>query len=265
MTRPLVIAARTDRGQRRAENQDSIMAETLGNSDRAETLRISDTAETVRSPGMDGETYLLAVADGVGGGPAGKLASEQTLLVLKQFLSTQPLTDPVAALHEGIQQANDAVLKLASEDEARTGMASTLVTALVQDGHVWLANVGDSRAYLIKDGAAQRLTRDHSWVAEEVEAGRMTDEQAASDPRRNLITRAIGTEAGLEPDLYEPFALEDAEILLLCSDGLYGLVSDAEIAAICVGKSLEEAADVMVALANERGGPDNISIVVASA
>ncbi len=262
MTGRLVIASRTDRGQRRAENQDSVLAISLGTSPTAQTVRESELDRS--RGGADADTYLLAVADGVGGGPAGKLASEQTLAMLSEFLAGHLEAGPVAALHQAVQHANAAVLKLASEAEGRAGMASTLVTALVIDGHVWLANVGDSRAYLIKEGASEPLTRDHSWVAEEVAAGRMTSEKAASDPRRNMITRAIGSEATLEPDIYEPFELEDGAILLLCSDGLYGVVGDAELASICAGKSLEEAADVMVTLANDRGGPDNISVVMAA-
>jgi protein phosphatase len=243
MTSRLVVASKTDTGKRRSENQDAVL--------------VHDVQTT------DGVVHLLAVADGVGGGPGGQLASEQTLRSLTESVAGAMTQDPPEALHDGVLLANATVKRIADQKPELSGMASTLTAALVRDGRVWLANVGDSRVYLIRDRTAWPLTYDHSWVAEQVEAGKMTAEQAASDSRRNMITRAVGSDSRMAPDVYEPLILENGDILLLCSDGLYGVVDDPELAGMASDMTPDEAVEKLVALANERGGPDNISVVIA--
>jgi protein phosphatase len=191
------------------------------------------------------------------------MASEQTLRSLTESVMGNSNQDPPEALHDGVLLANKAVKGMADRKPELAGMASTLTAAFVRNGRVWLANVGDSRVYLIRAGNAWPLTYDHSWVAEQVEAGKMTPQQAASDPRRNMITRAVGSDPRMAPDVYEPLILEDGDILLLCSDGLYGVVNDSELAGISTELAPDQAVEKLVDLANERGGPDNISVVVA--
>jgi protein phosphatase len=229
---------------RRKDNQDAVLVEQL-------------------QAGPDaGEAYLVAVADGVGGGPGGATASRQALDSLSETVEAKVPGSPSEALRRGFHLANERVLHIAAEQPGLTGMASTLTAAIILSRKVWLANTGDSRAYLVRDGSAWPVTYDHSWVAEEVEAGRMTQDQAARDPRRNLITRAIGAEAELEPDIYKPLDMQEDDALVLCSDGLYGPVHDADIASLCSELSPDEAVVQLIALANERGGPDNISVVI---
>jgi protein phosphatase len=245
MTARMAVASKTDPGKRRAENQDAVLAQAMGNGHG------------------EPQAYLLAVADGVGGGPGGRLASGQAVQCLAAAILENATANPSEALRRGFHSANSSVRSMAESNSELAGMASTLTAAFVREGRVWLANVGDSRTYLVRGRNAAAMTYDHSWVAEQVEAGRMTASEAASDPRRNLITRAIGVDAALEPDLYKPVSLEDGDILVLCSDGLYSVVNDAEIARLAAASDLHEAVESMVALANERGGPDNISIVLA--
>lgn len=241
------VAAKTDRGKRRRENEDGVLVREYG------------TPDTSSSP-----AYLLAIADGMGGAAGGQTASSSALQALEQSMSRSS-ADPGTVLGQAIAAANAHVRSVALNNPELLGMATTLVVAYVANGRAWLANVGDSRAYLVRDGHAQRLTQDHSWVGEQVRAGVMTDEEASQHPRRNIITRSVGSEAGVQPDVFEPISLEAGDCLVLCSDGLHGLVSDAEIAAICGTRSPEQAVDELVALANARGGPDNISVVVGQA
>lgn len=245
MTGQLIVASKTDPGKRRQENQDAILVDSVAMSAGAEAM------------------HLLAVADGVGGGPGGRLASEQAVRSLSEGVHEKVDLAASEALRHGFNLANAGVRAIAQANPDLAGMASTLTAALVRGAQAWLANVGDSRIYLVRGGSAGPLTYDHSWVAEQVEAGTMTAGQAAADPRRNLITRAVGVDPDLEPDLYKPIALEDGDILLLCSDGLYSLVDDTELARMAGEAAPVECVESLVALANERGGPDNISVVLA--
>lgn len=142
-------------------------------------------------------------------------------------------------------------------------MGTTLTLGLIEGGRLHLAHVGDSRAYLLRHGDLRRLTQDHSWVGEEVRAGRLRPEEAESHPRRNLLTRALGADADVQVDT-ETFNLREGDLVLLCSDGLHGVVSDGEITTILGdGEDPQRACDRLVRLANERGGPDNVTVVAA--
>ena len=143
-------------------------------------------------------------------------------------------------------------------------MATTLVAALVRGHSAWLASVGDSRAYLFHQGELTQRTQDHSWVAEQIRAGRLTEEEAEHSEFRNVITRAVGVADTVEPDKVGPISLPAGSLLLLCSDGLHRVVSDDEIAAVLASGTPQEMAERLIALANEAGGPDNISVAIVA-
>lgn len=246
MTRTLQVAVKTDRGRRRRENEDSVLFREYSLPDAASGA------------------YLMAVADGMGGAAGGQVASSEALKALEESVA-QWAANPASGLSQAVIGANRRVRDVAQERPELMGMATTLVAAFVVNGRAWLVNVGDSRCYLVRDGRCQRLTEDHSWVAEQVRAGVMTDEEASQHPRRNIITRSVGSDESVQPDVFPEIALQDGDCLLLCSDGLHGLVSDAEIAAVCSSRSPSQAAEELVSLANARGGPDNISVIIGQA
>jgi protein phosphatase len=205
---------------------------------------------------------LAAVADGVGGTGGGKLASACAVETLLAEIWMTDADDPARTLQDAFAAADRAV-RAKAEQLGLQGMATTLVAAVVRDGTAWIANAGDSRAYLYRDGALAQLTEDHSWVAEQVRVGRMTAEEASESSFRNIITRAVGAGESARPDTLGPIELPAGTLLLLCSDGLHGVVSgDAIAAALARGGAPGEMADRLVEMANESGGPDNVSAVI---
>ncbi len=228
------FVALTDVGVKRNENQDAVLAK-----------RLPDAR------------LLLAVADGVGGSDGGAAASQLAVGWLEWGVSTT--ADAAAGLSKAYASADEAVDGLGS---GKRKPATTLVAALVDGPQVWIANVGDSRAWIMGDGGLRQLTEDHSWVADQVRAGRLTPEEARTSQMRNVITRAIGTGDTAAPDLTGPLTLTPGETLVLTSDGLHGLLSEAEIAAVIASDELEDAARRLIQMANDAGGPDNISVVI---
>jgi protein phosphatase len=242
--------ARTDVGRVREINEDHVFAGELP------LLR-----------GQASTWYLLVVADGVGGLERGEWASERAVAVVTTELPMQLTSrEPKDALRLAIQTANQLISQQdANRPELRLGpAATTMVAAVVGDGQLWWANVGDSRAYLVggAQSQAQRLTRDHSWVEEQVRRGSLTPEQARLSERRNVITRSIGFQPEVEVDTGGPVALQHGDVVVLCSDGLHGLLTDDEIARESRAYPPVEATERLIALSNERGGTDNISVVV---
>ncbi len=233
------LAALSDKGRRARKNEDSILAAAL-----------------------PGSAYLLAVADGVGGERAGEIASKTVTDTLRDALDGRPLSQPLDDLRSAIGAANVSVWQRSQADDRVRGMASTVVAALVAGGQAWLANVGDSRAYLIEGAAIRQITDDHSLVAERVREGDLTEEEAKQSRARHIITRSIGSDESVEVDVFGPIALPPGSRLLLCSDGLHDVVPEDEIASIVGTLSPEDATHELVRAANERGGPDNISVVV---
>ncbi|MGE3270766.1 MAG: Stp1/IreP family PP2C-type Ser/Thr phosphatase, partial [Chloroflexota bacterium] len=205
---------------------------------------------------------FCAVADGMGGHAAGEEASKMAVEVAHRIFYETNGMDAREALRLAVVQANTEVFEAGAGTTGRDHMGSTLTAAVLFDNRVVVGHVGDSRAYIVQNGSIQPLTRDHSWVAEEVEAGRMSPEQARISPRRNIITRALGLRPDVEVDAYEA-PLAPGNMVIICSDGLHGLVSDEEILAYVQRLRPEDAVSALVQLANDRGGPDNISIVVA--
>ena len=202
---------------------------------------------------------FFAVCDGMGGHRAGDVASKTAADTLRAELSNKPFS--IQNLLEAIRRANEKVYRLSHEEEHLAGMGTTLTAMLVEEEQVILAQIGDSRAYLFRGGVLRQCTHDHSFVAELVRAGTISYEDARTHPHKNLITRALGTNAHVEADLFE-IGRRAGDRWLLCSDGLTDLVTDIEIQDILYQTESEEAADALLATALDRGGVDNITFLL---
>jgi serine/threonine protein phosphatase PrpC len=220
--------------------------------------------DTGRQRDANEDTYfasppVFAVADGMGGAQAGEVASR---LAAESFEAIQRGSEsPEAYLRAIARTANARIHRLAESDSSRSGMGTTLTAALVEDEEVGIAHVGDSRAYLFRDGELKLLTSDHSLVEELRRQGRLTDEQAEDHPQRSIITRALGPERDVEVDTMT-YRARPGDVYLLCSDGLTTMIKEDRIASILSeSQSLDEAVDRLVAEANEAGGRDNITVV----
>jgi len=208
------------------------------------------------------EPPLFAVADGMGGARAGEVAAGLAAAALEEAGSRARGAEGVAAL---IVEANKRIWERSHNDPRTAGMGTTVTAALVDaaSGAVAIGHVGDSRAYLLREGTLEQLTTDHSLVAELVESGVLTPEEAERHPQRSAITRALGTEPTVEVDAFTMQA-EPGDVFLVCSDGLPAMISDdAVLSAIeKADRDPERAADALVAAANARGGEDNITVVL---
>jgi len=212
-------------------------------------------------PGIDG---LAAVADGMGGHRGGEVASS---LAIHELLDRVTRHEPTGtarahsfALGPHVEAVNGEVYQAAMTPDLR-GMGTTLTAAALIGGALELAHVGDSRAYLLRDRAIRRLTRDHSWVEEQVAAGLLTRTEAEGHPGRNMLTRALGISQRVEVDGVT-LEVQPHDILLLCSDGLHSLVGDDEIARVLTLQEPQRACETLIERANARGGSDNITAVV---
>ncbi|HEY68273.1 MAG TPA: Stp1/IreP family PP2C-type Ser/Thr phosphatase [Thermoflexia bacterium] len=206
---------------------------------------------------------LFLVADGMGGRKAGAIASHLAADVIVERYYTDTKEDVSAGLIRAIEAANRAIHQQAEENPAQSNMGTTVVVAVIRGQELHVANVGDSRAYLIHDGEIGQITLDHSWVAEEVRAGRMTPEEAREHPQRNLLTRGLGLDAQVEVDTFRR-NLESGDIIVLCSDGLTEYVEDDEIREVVTSEHSSAALAVkrLVQMASDRGGADDISVIV---
>ena len=205
---------------------------------------------------------LLIVADGMGGHNAGELASRFTVESIVDYIGKAAEDRPIPLLSYAIHHANENVIEKAKTDKSLEGMGTTVVAATIQGSYLYVANVGDSRLYLIDKNITQ-ITRDHSLVEEMIRVGELKREEARTHPDRNVITRAIGVKEPVRIDFFD-MKLEKGDIILLCSDGLTNMVEDRDILKIVKKSgSLKEAAGRLVAEANKNGGKDNISVVLA--
>jgi PPM family protein phosphatase len=206
------------------------------------------------------EPPLYAVADGMGGHRGGEVASHLALETVEALAREGKDT-----LADQVRAANRAVYEAAQRDRAVTGMGTTLTAARIVDGAAHLAHVGDSRAYLQRGGSMRLLTEDHTLVNRMVKAGEITSEEATVHPHRNVLTRSVGTEPEVQVDV-EEVALMDGDRLLLCSDGLFGMVNEDQIQAILEAEpDPQKTADRLVRAANRAGGVDNITVVILDA
>ena len=200
---------------------------------------------------------LIAIADGMGGHQGGAVASQAALDALVEALGGG------GNLRDGVIAANDAVYRAAQDNPSWTGMGTTLVALLRTGDQYTIANVGDSRAYVIKTDSIQQITADHSFVAEALRANQMSAEEARSSRWKNALTRAIGTDAQVEVDEFGPFEAQEAHSVVLCSDGLHGSVSDDGLQQCVVhNRDVWAAAMCLADEAFRNGSKDNISVVV---
>jgi protein phosphatase len=228
-------------------------AETVRRTDTGRQRRGNEDASLARPP-------VFVVADGMGGAQAGEVASQIAVEAFEQGLPSTGT--PEQRLAEIVQQANRRIHDVSRVEHERAGMGTTLTAAFLDDRQVAIAHVGDSRAYLFRDGTLKRLTRDHSLVGELVRQGKLTEEQAEEHPQRSIITRALGPEPTVEVDTWT-YPANAGDVLMLCSDGLTSMIPEERIAETLAGApSLEVAADELIAQANEAGGRDNITVVL---
>ena len=216
---------------------------------------------------LDAEHGVFAVADGMGGHAAGEVASGLAVDALKEVFS-QPRTSEVdypALFRSAFEEANARIAQRIRENPECTGMGTTAVVAVVDGRRLWIAHVGDSRAYRIRNGMIEQLTSDHSFVNELVRLGMLSREQAARDPRRNVVTRALGSGPSVVPDVFHDM-IQPGDIIVLCSDGLNTMLDDASILEEVerAGDDMERVCQSLVEAANQAGGEDNVTVVAAS-
>jgi protein phosphatase len=206
---------------------------------------------------------LFIVADGMGGHRGGEIASKLAVdTVIASFYASDEKT-PVAAFKKAFSEANRVIIEKSREDVALFGMGTTCTALAIRPGEAYFAHVGDSRAYILRGGELKQVTEDHSLVGEMVRSGIISDEDAKVHPRRNVITRSLGTHEELETDTPDsPLPLIDGDVFLLCSDGLTSLVDEEELEVVVGANSPREACDRLVELANAKGGKDNITVQV---
>lgn len=219
-----------------------------------------DRYAVVESP--SGTAWL--VCDGMGGQAGGELAAQLAIDAIRRDLESQAPRRPLDALHTAIIEAN-RIIVLRRQNQAFVNMGTTVVAALFWGKEVVLGNAGDSRAYLVRDNAIQQLTIDHTYVQQLVDSGQIRAEDALSHPQAHILTRCLGSEPGLQIDM-QRFWIDDEgsddDILILCSDGLYSMVGESEIAELVTERTPEQACSALVDLAKERGGFDNITLAV---
>ena len=238
----MLIAGRTDKGQKRPVNQDEYLIRTVGQ-----------------------DAYLAVVCDGMGGAAAGDLASRTAAECFASFVcGNYGLCGDDDLLREALYNANSLVHDISVENPECEGMGTTLVAALITPERVTVINVGDSRLYLIEDGEAFQITRDHTLVQMLVDRGELSLREARTSRSRNLITRCVGVEETVEPDVFT-VERREGNVLVLCTDGFHSYTDRESLPGMISSESFEElekTADSLVALANGAGGSDNITVVL---
>lgn len=228
----------THKGKRKPINEDSFI-----------TKSVSENSE------------LIVVADGMGGHSAGDVASEEAIETFVSSLDLGGQADICAQLKLAAEGAAQRLAELAHENGDLTDMGTTLVGSVVDPDYVRVVNIGDSRGYSVSNDGLKQITKDHSFVQELIDSGEITEEEAKTHPNRNVVTRAIGTDGDIEVDTFER---ETEQGVLFCSDGLTEEVSEEAIEeVICDTESMEDTVETLIQMANENGGSDNITVVVA--
>jgi protein phosphatase len=227
----LPVGSCTDIGQMREHNEDSLL---------------------VKPP-------LYVIADGMGGHAAGEVASELAIRIFEDAAIDS--ADP-QVLRDTVAEANDAIIEGAQKGLGRAGMGTTLTAAVIEENRLTIVQIGDSRAYLLQGGRLRQVTRDHSLVEELISAGQITTDEARIHPNRSVITRALGSDPHVQPDIYE-MRVDRGDRLMLCSDGLSSMLNTATIEALLIkNPDPQKAANALVDAANEAGGYDNITVIV---
>ncbi len=241
----LNIAQRTDVGRQRDHNEDNV------------AYIVPKDALLQAKKGA-----LFIVADGMGGHAAGEVASEIAVSSVSTLYYHDDDSDVAASLLRSIQYTNAIIYQRAREQAEHNGMGTTCVAAVLLDDKAYIANVGDSRAYIVRRGWVRQISQDHSWVAEQVRAGAMTEADARMHQLRNMITRSLGSLPEVQVDLFIE-QVQEGDTLVLCSDGLSGMVNDNEIAQIVEQYPPQECVHHLIERANANGGADNITVLVA--
>jgi protein phosphatase len=243
----IIASVQTDKGCVREINEDS-----------GRFVRPSDPAL------LAGRGTLVIVADGMGGHSAGEVASLMAVEhVSRLYYETKG--KPEAALKHAVEEANRRINEAAADDESKHGMGTTCTALVLLGDTAFAAHVGDSRLYMVRAGQLYQLTEDHSAVTEMVKLGLITKEEARTHEDKNIILRALGTSPEVEVSTLEPFRVREDDYYLLCSDGLYDLVRDEEIASLLSeSEDIHAAGERLIALAKERGGHDNITVGIVN-
>jgi PPM family protein phosphatase len=246
-TKPgIEIATLTDVGRQRSNNEDSYL------------YWEPDSDKEFCSKGR-----LAIVADGMGGYEGGQEASRLAVDTVRAVYDRDFNGDPQQALIAAFDAAHTAIQRYATEHVEFQGMGTTCTALSIVDRRLYFAHVGDSRLYLVRAQTISRLTRDHSYVGRLVESGIVRSEDAESHPQRHILTAALGSGKEVSPDTPEqPLALQDGDALVLCTDGLWSLVGEAELAAAVRSGAPAESSLALVKMALDRGGPDNITVLV---
>ncbi|MFA9375132.1 MAG: Stp1/IreP family PP2C-type Ser/Thr phosphatase [Lachnotalea sp.] len=204
---------------------------------------------------------LFVVADGMGGHNAGDFASKFTVQKLVESIESNPETNPIKVIRQSIECVNKELITIADENSDLTGMGTTLVVATIVNDYIYVANIGDSRLYIINHEIRQ-ITKDHSLVEEMIRLGEIDRQEARNHPDKNIITRAVGAGEDIAVDFFE-MKLEQKDMILMCSDGLTNMIEDEEIRQIIeTQKTPEQKAEKLVEKANSNGGKDNIAVVI---
>lgn len=247
-----------------SENVKAVVLSDMGNirtnnEDIGMFYRIADE-DITREKG-----YLLIVADGMGGHKAGEVASKMaTEIISKEYFKQNGNSNIEKNLFKAFCLANKRIYDLASSQKAFHGMGTTCSAFVVTGDNVYYAHVGDSRGYFLKNNSIVRITEDHTYVQELVNRGEITTKEADTHPKRNILTNAMGTKPDLRIDTGKcNYLFEKNDRLMLCSDGLYDYLNETELAEILSTKTLQEAAEQMIAEAKKRGGHDNITVVLS--
>jgi protein phosphatase len=237
----LIYAGKSDKGRLRKANEDFFVCQ-----------KISD------------DEYLFVVADGMGGHQAGDVASKLgTETFVHRYVELREKSTPIPeALKESISRANEEILEKATEDLKKRGMGTTFSAVVLADMKAHIVHVGDSRIYITRDNELVRLTTDHTFVEKMVEEGRLTQEEARDHPQKNILYMSLGTRQSFAPEVSESFNLKKGDILVLCSDGLNNMATDAQIKEYVTNHPPQKAVEKLIKLANENGGIDNITLVV---
>jgi len=229
-------------------------------------LRYAVKSDVGKSRELNEDNYLVrdnvfAVADGMGGHQAGEIASELALQAsIKNLSKDFSMPDQ---LKRAFKKANSQVINRARKNMNQFGMGTTLSMSIIDGNDLWVGHIGDSRIYLFSSGKLTQLTEDHTLVAHLLKNGEINEEEAVNHPKKNVITKAIGSQVKIEPDIFS-VKIKAGDQIVLCSDGLTGMVDDEEIVSVISNSDPEDAVAELVARANAKGGPDNITVVVVS-